>query len=84
MVRKKVVYLEELRRRGPDFGGYPWVPPVQPPGLPNLETLSSSAWLQGLTPHMLSGALSVPQRRLAWPGLLVHLLRPSQCLLAAA
>jgi hypothetical protein len=23
VVRKKVVYLEELRRRGPDFGVYP-------------------------------------------------------------
>lgn len=27
VVRKKVVYLEELRRRGPDFGGYPRIPP---------------------------------------------------------
>uniref|UniRef100_A0ABI8A6R4 SH3 domain-containing protein n=1 Tax=Felis catus TaxID=9685 RepID=A0ABI8A6R4_FELCA len=26
VVRKKVVYLEELRRRGPDFGGYPRSP----------------------------------------------------------
>lgn len=30
VVRKKVVYLEELRRRGPDFGGYPRIPPSLP------------------------------------------------------
>ena len=37
VVGKKVVYLEELRRRGPDFGGYPGTP-IQLPKLPDLET----------------------------------------------
>lgn len=37
VVGKKVVYLEELRCRGPDFGGYPGAP-LQLPEPPDLET----------------------------------------------
>lgn len=68
VVGKKVVYLEELRRRGPDFGRYPGTP-VQLPQLPDLDTPNSGGTILG------SG---VPEG-LAWLQLLRRPCSPGLC-----
>lgn len=57
VVRKKLVYLEELRRRGPDFGEFLQIPPnqerqivlVQVPNTLPTQSLVVPSWSPSMT-----------------------------------